>query len=457
MKVQLPYAIFFCSIFAFQTSGCTKYLDAKANKSYEVPHSLQDGQALIDYYPNVNFKDAGAGEVSADDYYLPDNTYTSLPSEFYKRMYVWERVQIFAPEINDWYNLYSKIYVANTVLTLLNDLPRNASNGSDWDNLKGQALFLRGRCFLQAVTIWSGSYNPATATSDLGIPLRLNINFNENSVRSSNQQSYDQILSDLKEAAGLLPEFPLHPVRASRPAADGLIARTYLAMNQYDSAWRYSDLALQEAGTLVDFNNLDSAARYPFAGLQYQNPEIIFESRFSIPLPLISSFADIDTTLYDSYASGDLRKQMYFQANPDGSHQFKGSYEGSLLLFSGVATDECLLMRAESSARMGQIGPAMNDLNSLMIKRWDNTRPFIPATATSQSDAVSQILSERRKELLMRGLRWIDLKRLNETGAGIVLTRKLNGQVFTLSPNSTGYALPIPEDIISISGMKQNP
>ena len=67
------------------------------------------------------------------------------------------------------------------------------------------------------------------------------------------------------------------------------------------------------------------------------------------------------------------------------------------------------------------------------------------------------ILLERRKELLMRGLRWMDLKRLNMEGAAITLTRTVNGQVYTLPPNDLRYALPIPEDVIAISGMQQNP
>jgi hypothetical protein len=91
-----------------------------------------------------------------------------------------------------------------------------------------------------------------------------------------------------------------------------------------------------------------------------------------------------------------------------------------------------------------------------MVKRWkENT--FIPIVINNADSALAVILQERRKELLMRGLRWMDIKRLNEEGAGIIVTRKINGQVINLSPKDPRFALPIPEDVIALSGMKQNP
>lgn len=78
-------------------------------------------------------------------------------------------------------------------------------------------------------------------------------------------------------------------------------------------------------------------------------------------------------------------------------------------------------------------------------------------TANSHAEALNIILKERRKELLIRGLRWSDLKRYNRGGANITLTRTVNGQTYTLSPNDLRYAVAIPEDIITLTGMPQNP
>jgi hypothetical protein len=67
------------------------------------------------------------------------------------------------------------------------------------------------------------------------------------------------------------------------------------------------------------------------------------------------------------------------------------------------------------------------------------------------------ILQERRKELLFRGTRWTDLKRLNQDPKyAITLSRQLNGQVYQLPAGETFVAW-IPQRTIDMSGMKQNP
>ena len=114
------------------------------------------------------------------------------------------------------------------------------------------------------------------------------------------------------------------------------------------------------------------------------------------------------------------------------------------------------MMRAECAARQGNISAAMNDLNNLLKKRW-KTGTFSNLAATSAAEALSIILTERRKELIMRGLRWMDIKRFNKEGQNIFLKRIILGQAYIIEPNSLRYSLTIPDDVISISGMKQNP
>ncbi|MNT13620.1 SusD family protein [compost metagenome] len=92
----------------------------------------------------------------------------------------------------------------------------------------------------------------------------------------------------------------------------------------------------------------------------------------------------------------------------------------------------------------------------MLKKRYKNTVPYIPITAVSKEDAIAKILIERRKELVWRGLRWSDIKRLNKIGSEITLKRILNGTDHVLLPNDPRYALPIPDDEIVRSGIDQN-
>ena len=243
-----------------------------------------------------------------------------------------------------------------------------------------------------------------------------------------------------------------------------------MAMRMYDSCFKYTDLTLQLKDTLFDFNNFSTAQlanNFPFSILglgTYANPEIIFASRFSPPTPLSQSRVRIDSLFYKSYAANDRRRESFYRVNSVisgvNTYTFKGSYEGSASYFSGISTNELYLMRAECYARMpGKISEAMNDLNKLMKKRITNnsTTPYQNITAATEQEALTKILTERRKELPFRGLRWMDIKRLNKEGANIILVRNMNGQTYTLQPNHIRYALPIPESVIALSGMQQNP
>jgi len=251
----------------------------------------------------------------------------------------------------------------------------------------------------------------------------------------------------------LLPVKPLTPERASKPAAFAMLARVYLNMREYTKAGLYADSCLQLYNTLLDYNKLKSASSFPFPKF---NAEVIYDSQLGNGSTLTNTRARIDTVLYLSYAANDLRKSLFFKAGTNGSHVFRGSYEGSAPLFSGVATDEVYLMRAECYARSGNVPLAMADLNKVLVNRFVSGT-FVPYTAATGNDALAQVLAERRKELLMRGVRWNDLKRLNKEGANITLVRNVNGQTYTLPPNDPRYAVAIPDDIVLLTGMPQNP
>lgn len=80
---------------------------------------------------------------------------------------------------------------------------------------------------------------------------------------------------DAKQSMEYLPNLPEHPMRPSKAGAYGLLARTYLSMRQYDSAYKYADLSLQLKNTLLDYN---SASVNPNSDVPFQpfNEEINF-------------------------------------------------------------------------------------------------------------------------------------------------------------------------------------
>ncbi|MXN91144.1 RagB/SusD family nutrient uptake outer membrane protein [Flavobacterium sp. Sd200] len=457
MKNKRNSIIFFLASFTILTS-CKKYLDAKSDQSLVVISTVQDLQSLLDNDLTVNGMNPNADAASSDDYYVSYASFQSFSYEQFRNLYTWQPTNVFNPYTNvtnDWTQLYNTVYIANVVLDNLDKIVKTESNASAWDNVKGQAQFLRAYAFLKAASIWSLAYDDRTSESDLGIPLRLTSDFNIPSVRSTVAETYNQIVTDANAAVRLLPNTSVHSQRSCKPAAYALMAKAYLAMRQYNKAGLYADSCLKIYNTLVDFNTFNTASAYPITQF---NKEVIYNTYNGGAGGQLTNItnAKIDTVLYRLYASNDLRKTLYFKVNADGSMAFRGSYYGTAQLFSGIATDEVYLIRAECHARATNISAAMGDLNTILIKRY-KTGAFIPLTASDPSDALSKILLERQKELVMRGTRWMDIKRLNKEGYGISLKRILNGQTYILPANDLRFALALPDDIITLSGMQQNP
>jgi hypothetical protein len=132
-------------------------------------------------------------------------------------------------------------------------------------------------------------------------------------------------------------------------------------------------------------------------------------------------------------------------------------YSESAFVFSGIATDEMYLIKAECLARAGKVDEGIQTLNALLIKRW-KTGTFVPFVAANVNDAMTKILKERRKELVFRTLRWEDLRRLqNDPLFSVTPKRIVNGQEYSLEPNSPRYLLKIPPTVIQLTGIQQNP
>ncbi|HWK03372.1 MAG TPA: RagB/SusD family nutrient uptake outer membrane protein [Puia sp.] len=441
--------------------SCSKssFLDKKPNTDFIIPTTLPDFQALLDN-DAVFGRTSALGELSADNLYLRDTFWQGLDAKEHNA-YIWAPGDIYGGQgqQDDWDLPYEQVFYANVVLDGLAKVKVDSSNVQDWNALKGAALFTRAYAFYNLAQIFAPVYDNVSAPTDLGIPLRLSPDVNTPSVRASLKQTYSQVLEDLRGADNLLPStFPFaNRNRPSKPAAFAMQARVYLSMRAYDSAKIYADSCLQLYSTLIDYNNtLSTSSNLPFTIL---NLETIYQSSFftgsnqSLAAFLYPKCV-VDSVLYASYAPADLRSQIFYRINSAGVPNIKGSYNGSIYPFSGLATDEVYLVRAECQARAGDKTGALSDLNTLLVKRWNGS--FTPVTATTATEALDTILVERRKELAFRGLRWTDLRRLNKEGANITLTRLLFGQTYQLPPNSPYYVLPIPPDVIALSGIQQN-
>lgn len=452
-------------LFCLLAVSCQKYVDIKKSGSQSFLESAKDCQLLLDNYELFNTNYPLDGEISADDYYLNDQRFASdLIQPEDRALHTWQPNAIRA-SARQWVNNYNKIYHCNLVLEAVAEL-QGKEPAATLDNLKGSALFLRAYALWPLSQVYMKPFS-ATADQDPGLPVHLLSDINDVPGRGTVRQTYDAMLKDLNEAATLLSNTSSIASRPNKAAAYAMLARVYLAMNDYDRALTNANAALALKSDLIDFNTLNAGSYNPFPRF---NKEVIFHSIIDKQNSVLEvGYGDEDNAIIspeiiNAYANDDLRKQLYVKENmdvpvPSGTYRFVGNYEGAVAssaLFNGLAVDELYLVRAEAEARKGNTGAALKAINDLLVTRWE-TGTYTDMTATDANDALGKILPERRKELLMRGLRWTDLRRLNqETRFAKTLTRTVGGSTFTLSPNDSRYTLLIPQEVITNSSLPQN-
>ena len=436
--------------------SCKKYLDKKPIQNLAIPTRLEDFKALLDNNDVLNAGSPGYLEYVADNFYLSASSWGAATIEA-RSSYIWAPDAIVHRD--NWNSPYEKVYLANFILDYLPKINVSESERNVYNSFNGEALFFRAFAFYQIAQLFCKPFSQS-ADTDLGIVLRLSSAIEASSVRSTVKQTYDQVIADLKKAVELLPNTSLFSTHPNKAAALGMLARVYLSMSDYVNAGKYADLCLELNNTLLDYNSFLTGS--PALPEFKNNPEIIYANRQgNAPYALLGSshLGLIDTSLYKSYVSNDLRKTLFFGATGTGSYYWQGAYfcaPGQTFFISdGLATDEIYLIRAESKARSGDKDAAMADLNTLLRKRW-KSGTYTDLTATDPSEALNKILAERRKELLFRGLRWTDIRRFNLEGANITLRRILNGITYTLPPIDLRWALLIPNDEIGLSGIPQN-
>jgi len=455
------YKVYFIIVICFVFNSCKKqWLDEKANLSDVRPSTLKDFQAILDDNSVMNNVYAGIGLSGADNYYLTDQNYNNA-SQYLRNSYTWEKDIFAGTNSTDWTNGYRLVQSTNIVLDGLAGIKREAANAADYDRVKGSALFYRSYAFYTLSQLFCAPYSQATV-NEPGIVLRQTSDVNEKSVRATVGETYARMLSDVREATTLLPKTSAYQMRPTRPAANALLAKISLSMENYTDALKYSGDALADFNNILDFNNssiVSPTTTYRFPAYP-GNPEILFYARqpgYTTTSAATTTLGYVDSTLYRSYDANDLRKTIYYQNSGKGKIQFRGNYAGTLTNFAGIATNEILLIHAESSARTGDKATALQDLNSLLVHRY-KTGTFVALNIDDPETLLSKILEERRKELPFTGqIRWEDLRRLNKDPRfAKTLVRNIAGTRYTLAPDSKRYVFPIPDNEILLSGIPQN-
>ncbi|MCT4647495.1 MAG: RagB/SusD family nutrient uptake outer membrane protein [Carboxylicivirga sp.] len=344
-----------------------------------------------------------------------------------------------------WNALYQCIGIANFVLENID----TATPGNEYDaaETKSRALFARANAYFVLVNSYAKHYNASTAVSDLGVPILLNFDMQNQEPRATVKQVYDQIFADLEACLDDLPdEVPIRTFQ-SKAAVYALKARIYLYQQDYDKAATYARQTLDEYSFLYNLNEVEqNHPVLPIAGLRGYNPNG-YTSQESVYGMASSEGAHIfyDNDAYNEYADNDFRKKYFAQdptmiGMPPVGHFYivnMGYSADAALSVPEAILNYCEALMKKSSP---DAATALEYLNTLRANRYETGATF------DDSDVLASVMKERKLELRYSAMRWWDMKRL-----GVTVVREFEGETFTLTPESPNYVFAIPPKVMRLN------
>ncbi|TDQ80144.1 RagB/SusD family nutrient uptake outer membrane protein [Sphingobacterium yanglingense] len=445
--------IFIILILGMMVTSCEQeFLSVKPSSNIIRPQTLEDLEQMLDNNLVINVSGV-LQRIASDEYYIASpEIWQGLFSSTQRNAYLW-KADLYEGETNikDWDNLYTAIFYANSVLDELSRIDGEEQRKSD---IRGRALFIRAYALFDLVNTFAPFYDTKSATIDNGVPIRLSADVNQTEKRATVKSCYERIITDLDEAAKLISAKtpPGLRTRQSKAAVYALLSKVYFFMQDFEKAETYASTCLSLYSTITDFNQLQTNTDQPFQGnnadVIYYTTQVMDYTTTSGVGSLTGNYIGMDTELVKLYEPADIRPQVFFNKNSQGRNYRKmmyGSVSNNLYPFTGLATDEIYLIKAESLARIGDLVESKNTLLQLLQKRFPKGHNF-GIDKLDQHDLIERVLLERRKELVWRSVRWTELKRLNALGHTTVLQREFKGEVYELSFDNANATFPIPEN-----------
>jgi hypothetical protein len=240
--------------------------------------------------------------------------------------------------------------------------------------------------------------------------------------RSSVGEVYNQIVSDYQAAFANAPDYT-SSVYLSKYAIEGLLAKAYLYMGDYQNAKNAAvDVINNAPFTLVTPANYDAywsdpAPRTDAVETLFEvDADVINNNGFDdLGGIYINGYQDIYASrqVYDLYSNTDVRKTVLIEGTTKlGTdavlvNKYPNAQNTDRDNLKVMRLSEVYLIAAEASARLGNDTDARLYLNTLMAQR-DPSLVY----NSSGDQLISDIITERRKELAFEGDRLFDLNRL---------------------------------------------
>ena len=487
MKKLVFYSVLI-SLPAF--TGCKKFLEKEPDNRTTVSTPEQVTQLLVTAYPKatyINFCESMSdnaedkGQGSGPD---PESIKVNRQSYLFQDV---ESKDLDSPEFY-FHACYKAIAAANEALEVI----AKASNPAQFSAQKGEALVARAYAHFMLVTLFARAYDPATASTDPGIPYVVTP---EKTVfgkyeRKTVQYTYEMIEKDLTEGLPLIED----RIYANAPkfhfnqkAAHAFAARFYLYKRDYQKVIVHANQAVTGSvaenlrpwnSTYINLQYLDLQAAYTKAD---EPANILLQEANSVWGRGYASYRyGLGNSVYENVLTGDNPTggqlaigYKVFGASPEVYNVPKfyehfvyasatanfGDPYNTIPLFTA---EEVIFNRAEANIRLGQYDAALADLNAWVSR---NIRNYNSAThdltvekaqgfygGTAANALLNTLLFFKRAFYIHEGMRWFDIVRLRIP----VVHRTAEGQVYTLTADDKRKLLQLPLEA-KLSGVELNP
>jgi hypothetical protein len=377
-----------------------------------------------------------------------------------------------------WNGRYDGIYRANNALFYL---PQLQINETLKNRLIGEVKFLRALFYFDLVRCFGG------------VPLvtqKIDINNTEEIntvvyVRKSKEQTYAVIEADLLQAIELLPlksQYSGNDLgRASKGAAQSLLAKVYLYQQKWQEAFNLSGEVIssgqygllanyahvwREIGEnkaesiyevqatltlgLRDYTNVQGPRGTPDLGWGFNTPSLglsnAYEPNDTRREATILFVQNVPFALWDGFIGSPTwnnSRYNYKAYQSNIAESWNGDRGATAKNFRILKYSDLLLIRAEAASQLGLVGEATALVNQIRQRA---------GIAILTSVTLNDVWNERRLEMAMEHDRWFDLVRTGQAPAAMTA----NGKTFIVG---THEHFPIPQDqiIASNGALLQNP
>ncbi len=477
-------------------SGCNNFLDVVPDNRVALNNLEKAAQLLTNAYSDASY--------AFTDWMTDNVAYTrgvNLRTN-HQESYAWEDETTDATEPDTptffWNATYNAIAHANEVLAILDALEaKNEEDEARKRAVESEALLTRAYGHFMLVNLFARHYDAQRAGTDLGVPYvdTPETVFIKTYKRNTVQEVYDRVETDMLRGLELVDDSFFAnsgKYHFNRNAALAFASRFYLFKGDFQKCIEYSndllgndpsvfvrdltsDEFLNASSSIDGYAQLYSSPDLPGNLLLMRKVSLVQRTDFGHG-PTTTLFNDlfglnpfqgtVDERENPALVKGEngvfpIRYQSLFQRSSLNSNV--GTPYHIHLAFRG---EEVLFNRMEALIELNRLDDAINDLQVLVDNRYSGQPVTVSIELLREAFGVAgdpfisdkfildiYVQIERRKEFIVQGLRWFDIKRFElEVDHNLA-----DGSTITLDKKDLRKVLQIPASAIEVGGLQPNP